>query len=189
MSRDPWREADHLTKLHDMDNPETNLYHGTTKDDPNRSPYPGRIYAVYDIRPGNNRVYIGSTFQGWERRLLHHYQTATGNKCGDSLFYRWLLHRVKGISFEEAKEFIKLTVIRHVWFDKFQRSREKALVDYEKQMIGQIDTKRLLNVNLIDKKSRTDTTRRMIREALACDSLEATRQFLRDWETKLMGAD
>lgn len=28
---------------------------------------------------------------------------------------------------------------------------------------------------------------RMIREALDCDSLEAIRQFLRDWEASLMG--
>lgn len=187
MTRDPWREADHLQRLQDLDDPETNLYHGTTKDDPNRSPYPGRIYAVYDIRTGNNRVYIGSTFQGWEKRLLYHYETATGNKCGDSLFYRWLLHRVHGLSFEEVKENIKLTVIRHVWFNKFQRGRNQLITEYEKKMIGQVDIKRLLNVNLIGKKSRTDHIRRKIREALACDSLEATRQFLADWEAGLMG--
>jgi hypothetical protein len=187
MTRDPWREEDHLQALHDMDNPETNIYYNTSKDDPNRSPYPGRIYAVYDIRTGNNRVYIGSTFQGWENRLLHHYETATGNKCGDSLFYRWLLHRVKGLDFEGVKQNIKLTVICHVWFDKFQRGRNQVLVSYEKEMINKVDVRRSLNVNLIDKKSRTDATRRMIREALACDSLEATRQFLRDWEASLMG--
>lgn len=104
----------HYERLKNLDDEEVNTFHEITRHDPLYK-YPGRIYAVYDIRKGSNKVYIGSTFQGWEARLRHHYQTAVGNRFGDSRFYRWLRQRLEGTSsFEEAKEFIKLSVIKKV---------------------------------------------------------------------------
>jgi predicted GIY-YIG superfamily endonuclease len=193
MVTDLWREPDHFERLQDLDDQERNIYHGTSKDDPNRNLYPGKVYAVYDIRTGNNRFYIGSTDIAWEKRLQYHYETAVGNKFEDSLFYRWMQERLKGInSFEEAKQHIKLTVVCQIWFSKYERRTEKThiLQEYEKQMINKLYCrKRMLNTNLIDKRSRTEATRRMIKEALECDDLEKTRQFLRDWDASLRGSD
>jgi threonine aldolase len=81
-----------------------------------------------------------------------------------------------------------IIAIKQVWFYKFEKpgQRNKAIVQYEKEYINAFpDKKRLMNTNLISKNSRKEMTRAMIREALACESLEATRQYLREWDESL----
>jgi hypothetical protein len=114
----------------------------------------GSIYVLYNSRT-TNKIYFGSTLQGYTKRRAYHLDDAYGNKLGMAPVQQWM--RLVCPTRQEAEAQIKLTVVHSVYFSPTATEEEKnnVLKDIEKDFINKYyHTGRLLNVNLLNHENR-----------------------------------